>query len=128
MMGVLITNQIIFNKEQYKVLSFRLKKRILLRLLLLVCIAIIQKLLIVKIRNTLAMWCPLGIFVILAISLVQSINTFIKFSQNKITFKSIGKYFKVRFLDSKVKGATHYFKETLYCRILINLSNGAGGE
>ena len=43
-MGVLITNQIIFTKEQYKVLSLRLKKRILIRLLLITCMAIIQRL------------------------------------------------------------------------------------
>lgn len=40
----------------------------------------------------------------------------------------IGKHFKVRFFDSKVEGATHYFKETFYCRILIKLDVNSGGE
>ena len=51
-----------------------------------------------------------------------------KHLQNKITFVQIGKHFKVRFFDSKVEGATHYFKETFYCRILIKLDVNSGGE
>ena len=127
-MGVLITNQIIFTKEQYKVLSLRLKKRILIRLLLITCMAIVQKLVVFKITNTLAVWCVLVAFIVMGLDFVQAVNTFVKFLQNKITFVQIGKYFKVRFFDSKVEGATHYFKETFYCRILIKLDVNSGGE
>lgn len=127
-MGVLITNQIIFTKEQYKVLSLRLKKRILIRLLLITCMAIVQKLVVFKITNTLAVWCVLVAFIAMGLDFVQAVNTFVKFLQNKITFVQIGKHFKVRFFDSKVEGATHYFKETFYCRILIKLDVNSGGE
>ena len=116
---MLITNQIIFTKEQYKVLSLRLKKRILIRLLLITCMAIVQRLVVFKITNTLAVWCVLVAFIVMGLDFVQAVNTFVKFLQNKITFVQIGKHFKVRFFDSKVEGATHYFKETFYCRILI---------
>ena len=125
---MLITNQIIFTKEQYKVLSLRLKKRILIRLLLITCMAIIQRLVVFKITNTLAVWCVLVAFIVMGLDFVQAVNTFVKFLQNKITFVQICKHFKVRFFDSKVEGATHYFKETFYCRILIKLDVNSGGE
>ena len=85
-MGVLITNQIIFTKEQYKVLSLRLKKRILIRLLLITCMAIVQRLVVFKITNTLAVWCVLVAFIVMGLDFVQAVNTFVKFLQNKIWY------------------------------------------
>ena len=90
--------------------------------------AIVQKLVVFKITNTLAVWCVLVTFIVMGLDFVQAVNTFVKFLQNKITFVQIGKHFKVRFFDSKVESATHYFKETFYCRILIKLDVNSGGE
>ena len=90
--------------------------------------AIVQRLVVFKITNTLAVWCVLVAFIVMGLDFVQAVNTFVKFLQNKITFVQIGKLFKVRFFDSKVEGATHYFKETFYCRILIKLDVNSGGE
>ena len=87
---MLITNQIIFTKEQYKVLSLRLKKRILIRLLLITCMAIVQRLVVFKITNTLAVWCVLVAFIVMGLDFVQAVNTIVKFLQNKITFVLIG--------------------------------------
>lgn len=90
--------------------------------------AIVQRLVVFKITNTLAVWCVLVAFIVMGLDFVQAVNTFVKFLQNKITFVQIGKHFKVRFFDSKVEGATHYFKETFYYRILIKLDVNSGGE
>ena len=128
MIGGIKTNQIIFNKEQYEALAERLKKRILLRLLLMVFIAIAQRLAVLRGSNALAQVLLALAFVIVAISFVLALITFFNFLKNKITFKRISKRFKTRLLDSKLEGATHYFKETFYCRILIKLDNQDGGE
>ena len=113
-------------------LSLRLKKRIMLRILLMILIAIVQRLTLIKFANSLLIGCEIFVFAILVVGLAQSLNTFIKFSQNKITFRRIGKYFRIRLLDSKldskVGDATHYFKETFYCRILVNLDHSIGGD
>ena len=112
------TQKIILSKEQKEVLALRLRKRLFARMLLMTCIAIAQR---VLSSNETAEVITLTLFTILAISFV----TYVNFINNKITFKVINKRYKKFYdkgiLNSKVEGATHYFKETILCKILVRL-------
>lgn len=103
-------------------LALRLKKRLFARMLLMTCIAIAQR---VLSSNETAEVITLTLFTILAISFVQAVVTYVNFINNKITFKVINKRYKKFYdkgiLNSKVEGATHYFKETILCKILVRL-------
>ena len=108
------TQKIILSKEQKEVLALRLRKRLFARMLLMTCIAIAQR---VLSSNETAEVITLTLFTILAISFVQAVVTYVNFINNKITFKVINKRYKKFYdkeiLNSKVEGATHYFKETI---------------
>lgn len=116
------TQKIILSKEQKEVLALRLRKRLFARMLLMTCIAIAQR---VLSSNETAEVITLTLFTILAISFVQAVLTYVNFINNKITFKVINKRYKKFYdkgiLNSKVEGATHYFKETILCKILVRL-------
>ena len=98
------TQKIILSKEQKEVLALRLRKRLFARMLLMTCIAIAQRVL---------------------SSNEKAVVTYVNFNNNKITFKVINKRYKKFYdkgiLNSKVEGATHYFKETILCKILVRL-------
>ena len=103
-------------------LALRLRKRLFARMLLMTCIAIAQR---VLSSNETAEVITLTLFTILAISFVQAVVTYVNFINNKITFKVINKRYKKFYdkgiLNSKVEGSTHYFKETILCKILVRL-------
>ena len=103
-------------------LALRLRKRLFARMLLMTCIAIAQR---VLSSNETAEVITLTLFTILAISFVQAVVTYVNFINNKITFKVINKRYKKFYdkgiLNSKVEGATHYFKETILYKILVRL-------
>lgn len=117
------TQKIILSKEQKEVLALRLKKRLFARMLLMTCTAIAQR---VLSSNETAEVITLTLFTILAISFTQAVVTYANFINNKITFKVINKRyrnFSKGILNSKVEGATHYFKETVLCKILVRLGD-----
>lgn len=121
------TQKIILSKEQKEVLALRLKKRLFARMLLMTCTAIAQR---VLSSNEIAEIITLTLFTILAISFTQAVVTYANFINNKITFKVINKrhsrYYSKGILNSKVEGATHYFKETILCKILVRLGDEDG--
>lgn len=41
--------------------------------------AIVQRLVVFKITNTLAVWCVLVAFIVMGLDFVQAVNTFVKF-------------------------------------------------
>lgn len=117
------TQKIILSKEQKEVLALRLKKRLFARMLLMTCTAIAQR---VLSSNETAEVITLTLFTVLAISFTQAVVTYANFINNKITFKVINKRYRNfgrGILNSKVEGATHYFKETILCKILVRLGD-----
>ena len=117
------TQKIILSKEQKEVLALRLKKRLFARMLLMTCTAIAQR---VLSSNETAEVITLTLFTILAISFTQAVVTYANFINNKITFKVINKRYRNfgrGILNSKVEGATHYFKETILCKILVRFGD-----
>lgn len=117
------TQKIILSKEQKEVLALRLKKRLFARMLLMTCTAIAQR---VLSSNETAEVITLTLFTVLAISFTQAVVTYANFINNKITFKVINKRYRNfgrGILNSKVEGATHYFKETILCKILVRFGD-----